>query len=987
MKRSCLLFTFGLAPLWGQTPASYSDLEIVYRLEAGPRLTETRTGLIRLNSALLAPALRRVVLPRLSANGRPELRDLGLMRDGREVPFAAPSMQTTRGSFVWDVAEAQAGDEIRFSTAQPVDFTVEAAGAWWYANSTTLPLPVEHGLVRLVVPAAFAGSVDSIDPRNLGGGYEWRLDGITTNTNAALFVASSFRSWQDFSSWALARCPAEGGSGVAALTASRKVADVAARLSERLTVTDPIAFPCRPVEQVLASGTASPLEAATVFAAALTSIQIPVDRLLLSGTAAPEAVNPAAFQGAIIRVRSPDGTQWFDASHLERVSGGLRLTSGTESALPVQSADARWLAPLASRPEVRVESGRLDARVEAAITESGTLQGTVTMEANGAAESVLSAGSNQVASFLKERRVAAQPESTTAPGRMTRRVVIREDQFVIPLERVKQTPLNAVSLAPEPVRLSDGGLYLGAPGVYREQIDVGTAANRGIKANLHLDVDRPFAHYRSEANVLDGRLVITRELDLRSASVAAGDAGSAQSLVAQIHEDQERPFALARLGEVDWKAWTDSISPQQLDELAYKAYFPNGEYEAALLLLERSTQVNTRSAYAWGLTATIRMLLGQRHAAKVAYEKQLELDPGNTAARQALDNLLVPLGEADKVIESARGRLAANSKDAVALGSLEYALMRTHRWAEAEEVATRRMETFTDPATRSAARALPLTMQACQGKLANPGADLDAVLGPNPSPIGLSAIVENLVDCGKELELADGYCQKFLELMERFVPATTTSLISLTAFPQTYSFGLSVCGYLKIKMGDVEAGLERIRAANLILQRNPPESLAAQALWDAGHREEAEKIWIEAVSVESDALEQVPQVIRERVRAAKPGIIFPGWIPVPDATELVKGKVEPGEELFFLVRADEFGVVSRAFDLNVVPAAPIQLALRGMKVPVIPINSRTIPSVHVIMVRNTHGKVEVFRSFTSATIRMVQSMRLDLFRPAQQAVR
>jgi hypothetical protein len=39
------------------------------------------------------------------------------------------------------------------------------------------------------------------------------------------------------------------------------------------------------------------------------------------------------------------------------------------------------------------------------------------------------------------------------------------------------------------------------------------------------------------------------------------------------------------------------------------------------------------------------------------------------------------------------------------------------------------------------------------------------------------------------------------------------------------------------------------------------------------------------------------------------------------------------------------------------------------------------------MVRNTRGKVEVFRSFATATLNMVRSMRQDLFRPPQQAVR
>ncbi|MBZ5636836.1 MAG: hypothetical protein LAO55_27245 [Acidobacteriia bacterium] len=145
-----------------------------------------------------------------------------------------------------------------------------------------------------------------------------------------------------------------------------------------------------------------------------------------------------------------------------------------------------------------------------------------------------------------------------------------------------------------------------------------TTANRRIKANLHLDVDRPFAHYRSDATVLDGHLLITRELELRSASVAVGDADTAQSLLAQVHEDQERQFAVARVGEVNWKTWADSIPPQQLDTLAYQAIFSNGEFGAALQLVERAAQANPKDPYAWGLTAVIQSLLGHDRAAKAA---------------------------------------------------------------------------------------------------------------------------------------------------------------------------------------------------------------------------------------------------------------------------------------------------------------------------------------------------------------------------------
>lgn len=127
MSSRWLLLAFA-APLLAQPPAAYEEPQILYRLEPGPRLTEARTGVIRLDSTELASTLRRIVLPKLNAAGTATLRYLALVRGDREIPTADPSLETTRSAFVWNVAEAQVGDRIRFSTEQPVDFTNNTAG-------------------------------------------------------------------------------------------------------------------------------------------------------------------------------------------------------------------------------------------------------------------------------------------------------------------------------------------------------------------------------------------------------------------------------------------------------------------------------------------------------------------------------------------------------------------------------------------------------------------------------------------------------------------------------------------------------------------------------------------------------------------------------------------------------------------------------------------------------------------------------------------
>ncbi len=62
-----------------------------------------------------------------------------------------------------------------------------------------------------------------------------------------------------------------------------------------------------------------------------------------------------------------------------------------------------------------------------------------------------------------------------------------------------------------------------------------------------------------------------------------------------------------------------------------------------------------------------------------------------------------------------------------------------------------------------------------------------------------------------------------------------------------------------------------------------------KAIWDAGRTAEAEHLW--AVSLNPELLTDVLEVIRDRIRPARTDIVFLRWIPVPDATGLIKDKV------------------------------------------------------------------------------------------------
>jgi hypothetical protein len=227
-------------------------------------------------------------------------------------------------------------------------------------------------------------------------------------------------------------------------------------------------------------------------------------------------------------------------------------------------------------------------------------------------------------------------------------------------------------------------------------------------------------------------------------------------------------------------------------------------------------------------------MLGHDSAAKTAYRKQVDLQPDNAAAREALYNLMTLTGEADRVIEDTSARLMVNPRDSAAIANLQGASVVAKRWADAEQALRRRLEFQPGPELQSAAEQGISVYRACQDKSEDPKQEIDAALGPNPSPMELSLTVATLKDCQRDLDLASAYCAKIFALLEPSIPATGTSLSSLIEFPGFFAGSLLQCGQVQIEMGEVDAGLERIRAAFRTSPFTPVQKQAAKAFWDAG---------------------------------------------------------------------------------------------------------------------------------------------------------
>jgi len=286
---------FSVLRAWAQTttspsPAEYTNIEITYRLTAGPALTERRSGEMLLLDSPLVDEFRNLVIPRRNTAGTVRVDRLELVHDG--LPTAVGrSVEKSDGYFVWRVESAQPGDVIRFVVEQPVDMTARGAAAWWWSNATVVPLPVRQGKVTFAAPSGFRGSVAPNDKPEPSEAHAWSLDGSPATDHAARFTVSSFAEWSAFAAWFRNTCPAGAGVRARQIAAQIRSAkpDMLARLDAAVAVVqEHVAFRentgaspvCRPVEKVLESGVGTRSEVQAVLASVLGALGFRTDRLL-----------------------------------------------------------------------------------------------------------------------------------------------------------------------------------------------------------------------------------------------------------------------------------------------------------------------------------------------------------------------------------------------------------------------------------------------------------------------------------------------------------------------------------------------------------------------------------------------------------------------------------------------------------------------------------------------------------------------------------
>jgi TonB family protein len=605
-------------------------------------------------------------------------------------------------------------------------------------------------------------------------------------------------------------------------------------------------------------------------------------------------------------------------------------------------------------------SNFVSAKLETSTASAQTLRGSFTLTADGPASlayrdaylSTTPAPSDALfGPYLRRSQIRLNPSVSSAvdpanPIRIHYGFV--DESFVFPV--LRQAALN-FELLPSPSETME-------PGVRREEIVFSIPQDFELQAEIHLDENHPFAHYRSSAAVESGQLRIVRELEVKAVASPL-DGTVAAPFWRLVHDDQQRSFLLRRTAKTDISAWIQSVPAAQANALGLRAQQQH-EYDTARRLFEKVLAADPNDRFAWNNLGRSLAALGRLDEAQRAYEKQIEVNSADPYAHNNLALIYERQGNWGQAVESLRKQLQDHPGDQYATLNLPRALIHERRWKEAQDAASNALQIQPGNAQQKVNLSVA---RVCEGS--DDVSAIDEALGPNPAVARLNNAAYYLTECDRRYDLAESYIRRALDRVEASEPSAVHGRISSAISSQsTLGTDLDTYGWLLFKQGRVERAVEVLTTATALAPRADIFAHLAQVESKAGHANQELVYWRQAVFLEPGLAAQVPSSVASELKTVHALSLDGEWYALDAGPAAAESPHADQPAYFFVIAAPNGSVESmRALAPDDPASKAVEPALRSIAFPVVAAEGRPIPTVHFVRIANgADGKTTVARS-------------------------
>ena len=712
---------------------------------------------------------------------------------------------------VGDALEFQATTFIR-TPLKPGDF--------WVIEYPDRADFVEAEVVVLEVPAGRALKLKA-DPKSpykteeTAGRriYRWELRNPKPRADddepvKPLFAASTLSDWRQVGDWYLGlqvgrtEPTPEIGALVAKLTEGKKTPRekldaIYAYVSESIRyVAIELGiggWQAHPVADVLRNGYGDCKDKHALLAAMLEAAGIKTYPVLVHyerGVIEPEVPVPAQFDHVMSLVTIDGESLWLDTTIEVAPAGFLRKDIRGRKALVMKPGSAELTelpaqSPVPERIHLAV-TGKLDATGNLTLDNDLTLRGS----AEVLYRAIFRAGNKEMISNVIKATTGLQLEGATPGEPKTSDVSdlsrpfevsyrVTHDNFFGPLESTKDMEVphallqkgawqQALSKAQEArekkakgEELSEDQKEIKLNGVaeIEEVVDIELAPSYQVDLPLPIHAERSFVTYDSGSSFDRGHLKLTRIAKLKIDKLPAEGWQELESFQKLVDRDLGQSVHIRRTGLTDFRALSDHMSVDQLNEAAAKELQEN-MYGTARRLLERATTKDPKHASAWRNLGRAYTGLGLYDQAERAYKKQLEINPSDDYAYKGLSYVYRSRRQYDEALSAFKKQLEIDPFDSYVYLGMADTYTQIKKWDDAAQ-ALEKAKTILHDTPYLFARTGALYLKA--GKTEEARRNFDRALESDPTPNSLNEVAYAMAESRFDLPKAEEYARSAVE--------------------------------------------------------------------------------------------------------------------------------------------------------------------------------------------------------------------------------
>ncbi len=405
-------------------------------------------------------------------------------------------------------------------------------------------------------------------------------------------------------------------------------------------------------------------------------------------------------------------------------------------------------------------------------------------------------------------------------------------------------PLLAIGM-PDVSPDSTGPIHLGSPLDVTMNLKMTLPASYVARAPVAVSVERDYAEFKSSYHFADHVLTAERTLNFKMRDLPAARLGDYLAFARTVDSD-ENQILVVENSTTGTPAIPTTASAADLLEAGI-ASLNSGNPREAIPLLERANQLDPKSKQGWNDLGLAYLRLGEFGDAATAFRKQVEVNPYDEQVYNYLGLTLQQQQKYDEADVAFRKQLDVNPLDPIAHAALGALFLEQHKYAEAVPEL--------DKATVLAPENAELEVSLGQAFLNSGQKDkaLEAFekgVELKQTPVVWNNVAYNLAQHHIELDKAAQYAESAVSATSANLRNIELAHLSLEDLNQVSSIGVywDTLGWIYFQKGELEKAQRYVRASWLLNQHGEVGDHLAQIYEKRGNKEEAERIYAEAIA-------------------------------------------------------------------------------------------------------------------------------------------